>query len=76
MYLGVPVISTDCPSGPREILNNGDLGSLVLPGDTESLAKKIIKFLDNGLKIQVPPFIESGDIILVDTRTIEYVKKI
>ena len=32
--------------------------------------------LDNGLKIQVPPFIESGDIILVDTRTIEYVKKI
>ena len=32
--------------------------------------------LDNGLKIQVPPFIESGDIILVDTRTIEYVKKV
>ena len=32
--------------------------------------------LENGLKIQVPPFIESGDIILVDTRTIEYVKKI
>ena len=47
MYLGVPVISTDCPSGPREILNNGDLGSLVLPGDTESLAKKIIKFLNS-----------------------------
>jgi len=32
--------------------------------------------LDNGLKIQVPPFIESGDTVLVDTRTIEYVKKI
>ena len=31
--------------------------------------------LDNGLKIQVPPFIESGDEILVDTRTIEYIKK-
>ena len=32
--------------------------------------------LENGLKIQVPPFIESGDSIIVDTRTIEYIKKI
>ena len=32
--------------------------------------------LDNGIKIQVPPFIENGDEIIVDTRTIEYVKKI
>ena len=32
--------------------------------------------LDNGMNIQVPPFIESGDEIVVDTRTIEYVKKI
>ena len=32
--------------------------------------------LDNGINIQVPPFIESGDAIIVDTRTIEYVKKI
>ena len=32
--------------------------------------------LDNGIKIQVPPFIESGDTIIVDTRTMEYVKKI
>ena len=32
--------------------------------------------LDNGINIQVPPFIESGDKIIVDTRTMEYVKKI
>jgi len=32
--------------------------------------------LENGVNVQVPPFIESGDIIIVDTRTIEYVKKI
>ena len=32
--------------------------------------------LDNGLQIQVPPFIESGDKILLDTRSIEYVKKL
>ena len=32
--------------------------------------------LDNGLNIQVPPFIENGDEILVDTRNLEYIKKI
>ena len=33
-------------------------------------------FLSNGIKIQVPPFIESDDEIVVDTRTIEYIKKV
>ena len=32
--------------------------------------------LDNGINIQVPPFIESDDKIIVDTRTMEYIKKI
>ena len=32
--------------------------------------------LDNGLNIQVPPFIEPGDEVIVDTRNLEYVKKI
>ena len=32
--------------------------------------------LENGLNVQVPPFIENGDSIIVDTRTIEYVKKV
>ena len=32
--------------------------------------------LENGLKIQVPPFIESEDIIILDTRTRKYIKKI
>ncbi len=32
--------------------------------------------LDNGLKIQVPPFVEVGDEIVVDTRNFEYIKKI
>ena len=32
--------------------------------------------LSNGLKIQVPPFIEIGDAIIVDTRNIEYIKKV
>ena len=32
--------------------------------------------LDNGLSIQVPPFIEPGDEIVVDTRNLEYIKKV
>ena len=32
--------------------------------------------LDNGLNIQVPPFIEADDEIVVDTRNLEYIKKI
>ena len=32
--------------------------------------------LDNGINILVPPFIESGDEIIVDTRNLEYIKKV
>ena len=48
---------------------------VALKGQTVSSSYKPAT-LDNGLNIQVPPFIESGDTIIVDTRTIEYVKKI
>jgi len=48
---------------------------VALKGQTVSSSYKPAT-LDNGINIQVPPFIESGDAIIVDTRTIEYVKKI
>ncbi len=32
--------------------------------------------LENGIKIQVPPFVDTGDVIILDTRTLEYIKKI
>ena len=38
---GVPVVSTDCKSGPAEILGNGRWGDLVMVGDTVALAKSI-----------------------------------
>ena len=47
---------------------------VALKGQTVSSSYKPAT-LDNGINIQVPPFIESGDIIIVDTRTIKYVKK-
>ena len=48
---------------------------VALKGQTVSSSYKPA-ILENGAKIQVPPFIESGDEIIVDTRSIEYVKKI
>ena len=46
-----------------------------LKGQTVSSSYKPAT-LENGIHIQVPPFIETGDEIIVDTRNLEYVKKI
>ena len=46
-----------------------------LKGQTISSSYKPA-ILDNGLNIQVPPFINSGDEVIVDTRNLEYIKKI
>lgn len=43
---GTPVVSTDCISGPREILKNGEIGLLVKVGDAEGLADAIHKTLN------------------------------
>jgi glycosyltransferase involved in cell wall biosynthesis len=43
---GCPVVSTDCPSGPREILQGGTYGPLVPVGDAEALASGIQSILD------------------------------
>jgi len=43
---GCPVVSTDCPSGPAEILEGGKWGPLVPVGDVHSLAKAILQVLE------------------------------
>jgi len=45
LALGVPVVSTDCPSGPAEVLENGKWGVLVPVGDIQQLAKGILSAL-------------------------------
>jgi glycosyltransferase involved in cell wall biosynthesis len=43
---GCPIVSTDCQSGPREILDEGSIGALVSVGDHEALATAIIRGLE------------------------------
>ncbi len=45
MALGKPVIATDCPYGPAEILANGEHGMLVPPADEQALAEAILRLI-------------------------------
>lgn len=49
MASGTPVLSTDCPSGPSEILRKGQLGCLVSPGNSTALADAIRDYLEHPL---------------------------
>ena len=60
---------------PNQVTCKVETTDVALKGQTVSSSYKPA-ILNNGLNIQVPPFIESGDEIIVDTRTIEYIKKI
>lgn len=50
MALGTPVVSTDCPSGPLEILDGGKHGKLVPVGDPNLMAKAILETLEDRKK--------------------------
>ena len=60
---------------PNQVKCKIDKTDVALKGQTVSSSYKPA-ILVNGLNIQVPPFIESGDEIIIDTRNLEYVKKI
>ena len=60
---------------PNQVTCTISTTDVALKGQTVSSSYKPAT-LDNGINIQVPPFIESGDKIIVDTRTMEYIKKI
>ncbi len=59
---GARVVATDCPSGPREILQDGRLGALVPVGDAAALATAILAALDR------PPYALPSDALTPFTR--------
>lgn len=65
-------LSVDLPTSVELKIETTDA---TIKGQTASSSYKPAT-LENGIKIMVPPFISSDDIIVLDTRTLEYVKKI
>lgn len=52
LFCGAQVVSTDCPSGPAEILENGKFGRLVPIGDVPGLTKAMMDALDRPLPVE------------------------
>ena len=65
-------LSVELPTTVESIVETTDAA---IKGQTASSSYKPA-VLENGINIMVPPFINSGDKIILDTRTLEYVKKI
>jgi glycosyltransferase involved in cell wall biosynthesis len=55
LAIGTPVVSTDCESGPAEILDQGKYGKLVPVGDSQALAEAILATLATGRSQQTDP---------------------
>ena len=47
MACGAACVSTDCPTGPNELINHGQNGFLVPVGNVEELSSKLIEILSN-----------------------------
>ena len=65
-------VSVELPNQVKCKINSTDVA---LKGQTVSSSYKPA-ILDNGINIQVPPFIEEGDEVIIDTRNLEYIKKV
>ena len=73
MAAGVPVVASDCRSGPREILENGRYGMLVKVGDVDELAKALLTLAgDIGLRQR---YAEQGLIRVKDFNTSKIVQQ-
>jgi glycosyltransferase involved in cell wall biosynthesis len=71
MACGAPVVSTDCPSGPREILDGGRYGALVPMNDPTALAHAIVQTLETGRN--APP-VESWEPYRISVAAQKYVE--
>lgn len=84
MVLGTPVVSTDCVSGPSEILDHGKYGDLVNVGDREALAdrivnsiavapseEQIVRMVERGRFFSVKKALDDYRKVLIDDKALE-----
>ncbi len=62
MACGCPVVSTDCASGPADILDGGKYGELVPVGDADALANAILRVLQGKRKTVPPEWLQQFDV--------------
>lgn len=65
LTIGTPVVSTNCESGPTEILNDGTYGELVPVGDSQSLADALLKVLSGNIKSVSPDWLDQFSLKLI-----------
>jgi len=75
LTLGVPVVSTDCPSGPAEILDKGTYGELVPMDDSPALAGAILKVLGGEKKPSAMEWLAQFDSDLITERYLELMSR-
>jgi glycosyltransferase involved in cell wall biosynthesis len=71
LYCGTPLVATDCPSGPREILADGRYGTLVPVGDQDAMVQAILDSLNGNGK---PTPLESWQPFTLDEAVNQYLE--
>ncbi|MGK7893752.1 MAG: glycosyltransferase [Xenococcus sp. (in: cyanobacteria)] len=75
LAIGIPVIATDCQSGPNEILDNGKYGDLVPVGDSNMMAEKILEVLSGNYKFVDSTWLNQFGLEKATNEYIELIKR-
>jgi glycosyltransferase involved in cell wall biosynthesis len=71
LALGLPIVSTDCPSGPAEILDGGKYGELVPMDDSDALALAMLRALAQPRQVSVTQWLAQFDAAAITDRYLE-----